>query len=436
MDRRSFLAALAASAAFAPARVMAESDLKSAARDAWLFGLPLIEMAQTRARAFGNGARPNQLRHARTLATHLSRAVTAPNNDTLYSSAWLDLSQGPVKVTLPKTGRRYFSLALMDMYTNNFAVLGTRTTGEEGHTFDIVGPTASGDAAAIRAPTPWVWCLARTLVDGEADLKAAHAVQDRIGVEGPERPALSATFAHRSAAWGEYLGSVQALMNENPPRATDARLLAAIAPLGLGPGRAFDPSRVSAAEAADIEAGVRDAQATLRAGRQGRTIQGWSYPRSNLGDFGQDYLFRAQVALVGLAALPPAEAMYMRAVDASGGGALDSSRTWRLSFAANALPPVDGFWSISMYEITEVGQLFFFDNPINRYSIGDRTPGLKRGADGSLDIWMSQGDPGGERTANWLPSPKGKPFTVTFRAYLPRPAMLEGNFLLPPLEAV
>src|SRR5262245_18067431 len=119
MDRRSFLAALAASTAVAPSRLMAATDLKSAAREAWLFGLPLIEMAQTRARAFGNGARPNQLRHARALATQLSRPVTTPNNDTLYSSAWLDLTQGPVKVTLPKTGQRYFSLALMDMYTNN-----------------------------------------------------------------------------------------------------------------------------------------------------------------------------------------------------------------------------------------------------------------------------------------------------------------------------
>jgi hypothetical protein len=436
MDRRSFLAALAACPAIGGSRAMAAAELRSAARDAWLFGLPLIEMAQTRARAFANGARPNQLRHVRNLATHQSRGVTAPNNDTLYSSAWLDLTQGPVSVTLPKTGRRYFSLALMDMYTNNFAVLGTRTTGENGQAFDVVGPTASADVAAIRSPTPWVWLLGRTLVDGEADLKAAHAVQDQIGLSGPERPQLSGPVTQRSAPWASYLGSVQALMNENPPRATDARLLGAIAPLGLGPGATFDASRFSSTEGADIEAGVRDAQEMLRTRGQGRAVQGWNYPRSNLGDFGQDYLFRAQVALVGLAALPPAEAMYMRAVDASGGGALDSSRTWRLSFAANALPPVDGFWSISMYEITEAGQLFFFDNPINRYSIGDRTPGLKRGADGSLDIWMSQQDPGGERSANWLPTPKGRPFTVSFRAYLPRPTMIEGSFLLPPLQAV
>ena len=414
---------------------MAAPDLKGAARDAWLFGLPLIEMAQTRARAFANGARPNQLRHVRNLATHLSRGVTTPNNDTLYSSAWLDLSQGPVAVTLPKTGRRYFSLALMDMYTNNFAVLGTRTTGEGGRTFDVAGPTASADAAAIRAPTPWVWLLARTLVDGEADLKAARAVQDQISVSGPERPPLSAPFAQRNAPWGAYLGSVHALMNENPPRATDTRLLGAVAPLGLGPDGTFDAARFSAAEAADIEAGVQDAQGMLRTRGQGRTVQGWTYPRGNLGDFGQDYLFRAQVALGGLAALPPAEAMYMRAVDERESGALDSGRTWRLGFKADALPPVDAFWSISMYEITEAGQLFFFDNPINRYSIGDRTPGLKRGADGALDIWMSQQDPGGERSANWLPTPKGRPFAITFRAYLPRPAMIEGSFLLPPLQA-
>lgn len=164
---------------------------------------------------------------------------------------------------------------------------------------------------------------------------------------------------------------------------------------------------------------------------QGRQtfVNGWSYPRANLGDYGQDYLYRAIVALQGLGALPVAEALYMKAAGDDGAGTFTGDGPYRLTMPAQL--PLDGFWSLSMYEATADGQFFFTDNPLHRYTIGDRTQGLKRNADGTLDLWIGRTDPGGDKTANWLPAPQSGPFAMYLRAYLPRPEMLDGRFRFP-----
>lgn len=410
--------------------------LKQAATEAWLYGLPLIEIATTRSRAgrFASSG-TNSFGHMRDLADHTSRAVTTPNNDTLYSSAQLDLSNGPVTLTLPPSGDRYVSLALMDAYTNNFAILGSRTTGPEGGVFRIVGPNeaAEGDNL-VRSPTNHVWALARILVDGPFDLDAARAVQSGISAQGPAAPP-SQTFARRSGAWPDYFTAVDALMTLNPPPATDLAVLRRMAPLGLG-GGGFDPGRFAPDEALAIEAGVAAARTLIRSRGLGgaQWIDGWSYPRADLGDFGQSYAYRAAVALAGLAALPPVEAMYMRG-QGEARGLYDGAKAWRLHFPADRLPAVDSFWSLSLYEATEDGQFFFADNALDRYAIGDRTPGLRHNDDGSLDIWIGHAPPVGDRASNWLPAPDG-PFALFMRAYLPKAEMLEGAYRFPAVEAV
>ena len=415
-----------------PARSSA-SSLRDAAREAYIFTLPLIENAAARSRMLTQVG-PTGMRHVRTLATPASRAVTTPNNDTIYSAGWVDLDSGPVTLVLPPTGRRYVSLALMDMYTNNFAILGTRTTGPDGGRFTLVGPLqATRDPAAIRAPTRWVWVLARVLVDGPEDLAAAHAVQNGIRIEGWKGP-VARPAAKREAPWPEYFRSAQALVVENPPPVTDEAILRRIAPLGLTRAGGFDPARFSPAQAAEIAAGLEEARRAVRleAGSL-QVVQGWSYPRSTLGDFGQDYLFRAQVALTGLAALTTQEATYMRAVTPSGEFIHPGGGAYRLHFPAGQTPPVDGFWSLTMYEPTDAGQFFLSANPLNRYSIGDRTPGLKRTPDGSRDIWIGHADPGAARLSNWLPAPAG-PFGLFLRAYLPRAEFVDGRYRVPPLQ--
>ena len=323
---------------------MAETDLKTAAKLAWLYTLPLIEIAAVRARGLSVGSRMNAFGHMRNLADHTSRAVTTPNNDTLYSTAQIDLSQGPVSITLPPAGERYISLQLMDAYSNSFAVLGTRTTGPEGGTFTLVGPGEAAEGPnVVRAPTRHVWALARVLVEGPHDLEAARAVQHGVSAQGPE-VAPPPAFANRGAGWADYFRTASQLLTLNPPPVTDRAMLARMAPLGLGEG--FDPSRFSPEEAQQIEAGAAEARREARGGGGlvgGQAIEGWTYPNPRLGDFGQDYGLRATVALGGLAALPVVEASYFRAIGPMPRGLFDGGRLWRLHFAAQAHLPVDSF---------------------------------------------------------------------------------------------
>jgi len=414
MNRRELFLALAA-AGIAPQALARSSDPTTAARDLWLYGLPLVEMATTRALHLKAGGRVNRLGHARTLADHSFRSVTTPNNDTLYSFAWLDLTKGPATLTVPATGDRYWSVALMDMYTNNNAVLGLRTVGGEGGTFTVVGPGQTGSGPrTIRSATPHAWLLLRLLTDGGDDLPATHALQDGFKLTAPQA-AMPPAYAGRDASPAEYFATLRRLLESDPPPATDLRILSRLNDLKL--------------DSPEVAVGVAQAQAITRMAKGRQTfIQGWSYTRPNLGDYGQDYLYRAVIALMGLGALPVAEAMYLRA-EGEGGGVFTGDGPYVLKLPAQL--PLEAFWSLSMYEQMPDGQLFFTGNPLNRFAIGDRTPGLKRNADGSVDLWISRTDPGGDRTANWLPAPGKGPFGMIMRMYLPKAELLDGRWKLP-----
>jgi hypothetical protein len=431
MNRRQLLLTAGALGLAGTPVLAASPDAKTAARDAWLYALPLIEMAATRAKMLAKGnAGVNKLVHTRALTDHTGRFVTTPNNDTLYSSAWLDLSKGPVTLTIPACGTRYWSAAVMDMFTNNNAVLGLRTVGGEATKVTLVGPGhAAPPTGAVRVATPHAWLLMRLLVDGEADMAAVHALQDGFVLHAPAA-AAPPVYPLRDAAPDAYFAGAQALLAADGFPATDLALVRRAGPLLFPPTKAATPP---AAEA--VAAGVAEAQAITRFARGRQTfVQGWAYPRANLGDYGQDYIYRAVVALAGLGALPVAEAMYMKAAGDDGTGLFTGDGLYRLNMPAK--PPLDGFWSLSMYEATADGQYFFTDNPLKRYAIGDRTPGLVRNADGSVDLWIGRADPGGDRSANWLPAPKAGPFALYLRTYLPKPELLDGRFRFKAVEKV
>jgi hypothetical protein len=420
--------------AFAQTGSAGASPLRTAAREAFLYALPLAEVANVRARLLGAGLPAGRFFPQRALATPEARNVTTPNNDTVYATTFIDLSQGPAKLRLPPLGDRYASLAIMDMFSDNVAVLGTRTTGSEGGVFTLVGPSQEAPASAVRSPTPWVWVLARVVVNGPDDLPAAAGVLSGFGVEAAPGPSAWAPGANRNGPWPAWFKAANALMLESPAPATDAAILRRMSPLGLATA-GFDPGRFSAAEAAEIAAGVDDARQMIKVeGFGGKTIGGWVYQAADAGNFFQDYLGRARIAVGGLAALPPAEAMYLTAVSPEGKTRFDGDGLWRLRLRGDALPPVNGFWSLTMYEAVPEGGFYLTHNPISRYAIGDRTPGLTRGADGSLDIWISRTDPGGARSANWLPAPAKGPFTMVLRAYLPKPALISQSYTPPAIE--
>lgn len=401
-------------------------SLASAAHDLHVYGFPLLEMARARRRTMGRAA--NVFTHVRRLADASSRMVTTPNNDTLYSSAWLDLRAGPVEIEIPETGGRYISLALLDLYTNNFVVAGPADEGTGRRTLRIVPPDAAAGPGEVIAPTWWVWAQVRTLVEGPADLAAARAVQNAIVLRASERPGPAPAMETDGDPYREMQAMDALVRTEAPAPAPAQALLASIAAAGLTTERlAAGDDAVRAAVAVGTQAARNSIDARLALDK---AEGGWILPAANLGDFGTDYLYRASIALWGLGALPTREAMYMRAASDAADGLFDGRLVHVLRFAPGELPPVSAFWSLSLYAAEADGRLYLAANPLGRHAIGDRTPGLVTAADGSLEIWMSALPPPDERRTNWLPAPAG-PFALILRAYSPRAPLREGQYRLP-----
>ena len=417
------------------------------ARTAWTIGqayryaLPLYEVMRLRYLTVFDTANPhrvpiNSFVHKRHLADAGDRLVTMPNNDTLYSLALLDLSAGPVRFEVPDTAGRYYSAALMDAYTNNFSIIGRRTTGTHAGSFLIAGPGWQGDTPAggtqmIHAPTNTVVLLVRILVDGADDLAAVSALQEgfKLSAPGAGRTAAVA-IAPRPNKGSNFVEVIDRALAENPPPADDAPMLARIARVGIVPGaQTLDRSVV-----ADWNQDFHLAQWLLAraVARPRHLIQGWSYLPPDIGNFGTDYDVRAAVALLGLLALPQEEAMYVNGFEDAQGQDFNGAHRYRLRLPPGGVP-ADAFWSLSLYTAEADGRAYFADNPLHRYAIGDRTPGLKKNADGSLDILIQQQPPDAAQQANWLPAPAGR-FRLAMRAYQPRRELLDGRFRYPAVE--
>jgi len=420
--------------------LMAKADGSAAIRAAFDFAYPLYEFArseQTLAQCVGNPGILNQVKQRAQLSDHTSRNVTAPNNDTIYSSAFLDLSGGPVEVTLPDVPDRYFSAAFMNALTDNFAYVGTRATGGRGGRFWVAGPGWTGRAPSgvtlFRSDTNDVWMLARVLVDGPADLETAKAIQAQVKVTVPPGRPAARGFTHAATPEPSDPAQFLAVVNEMLRRSQGGRGQLARAtrfrPLGIGTQSAPSPALLK--QWADfLPIGI----AELREGFLFRdlVVDGWSYQPRGVGEFGSNDRLRAMVALGGIAALGEKEAMYFHANFEKDGIRLNGAHAYRWRLPAGGVP-VRGFWSLTMYDPQADGRYFLVENPIGRYSIGDRTPGLVRNPDGSLDIIIQHDRPDGPLAANWLPAPAG-PFRLALRAYLPQPSLIERRWRVPPLE--
>ena len=402
------------------------------------YGLPAFEIARLTYNFTYNPENPkrvpvNSFNFRKALFDHTNRAVTTPNNDTLYASAVIDLSAGPVTLDVPAFGKRYYSIALVDAYTNNFAYIGTRATGGNAGSYVIAGPAWRGKpppgAAVIRAPGNHITALMRILVSGPSDYAEAYRLQDAFRLSGqgpaPARPDLIRPVIGDAE---NFVAVVNQVLRNDPPPAADAPILDVLAPVGIGAHAAaltpeqqawwtqyFGPARA----------------ALIASSRQlGVVIQGWQYLPPDTGNFGTDYQTRAKIAIQGATANVPAESTYNLALVDRTGAPLDDRHRYRLHLPADA-PPADGFWSLSIYELMPAGGMFFGDNELHRYAIGNLTQGLVRNADGSLDILIQKERPAD--SANWLPIP-ARNFSLITRAYLPRPPLLDGSFRYPGVE--
>jgi len=429
------------------------SDLHDAAQQAVIYSLPLYEMARMRAATcprrgpggeFAAAERESTLRwcngftHSRALLTPANREVVSPNNDTLYDNTWLDLSAGPLLIDLPDMGERYWTLGFLDFWTNPFAYAGRRTTGNRAQRLLVHGPRWRGQvpegAVAIAAPGDDVWIIGRMLVDPDpADLAAAHRLQDAFAIRREDGSVAwqrtETGFDGRRTDVPEpaaYLHAVAAALARNPAPATEAALLDGFAVFGLSDGQpAADPKAREAFARA-----LPQVYATLRQDAQAMSLGGgWSVPVTIRTGYGSDYPTRARVARNLIGALGIEEAMYpLCEVDAEG-RPLDGRARYELHFAPGQAPQVDAFWSMTMYGKRDC---LLVPNAIERYSIGDRTPGLVWEPDGSLRIRMQADDPGPGH--NWLPTPADDDFYVVLRLYQPREAHLQMRFNYPPLR--
>lgn len=428
------------------------AEARAIAEDAWLYAYAPLQGYQTFWNQTQNKAFPgyvggfNQFRHYSRSATPADTDIVTPNNDTPYSWAWLDLRAEPIVLQLPAVpAPRYYVNQWFDLYTHNFAYTGVRATGRGAGNYLFVGPhwqgtVPRGITKVFRAETDFVGTLTRTQLNGPDDIPALRDVQGKYkliplsrfnGTQSP-KPAPPVTWPAWDPQKAEgigFIGYLNALLPFMPTVPSERAMMERFARIGIGPGRPFDPDRLDPALRAAISEGVAAAAANLRSKALAQSSsKGFFGTRQELGS---DYLtYRAMGAMLGIYGNSSAEALYASQQTGPDGKLLDGRRRWVLRFPAGQLPPVSEFWSITMYTLPE---RLLVPNPIQRYSIGDRTQGLKLAADGSLEIYLQHENPGPEKVSNWLPAPAG-PFFFVARLYGPSAEALAGQWQLPALQ--
>jgi hypothetical protein len=427
-------------------------DLRTLSYEAALYFYPLVIMDVTRRQIINTppGTKPgfgppNQFHHIRAFPPADFRAVVRPNFDTLYSSAWLDLTGGPVILHAPDTNDRYYLLPILDMWTDVFASPGKRTTGTASQDLVVAPSGYRGQLpeglSAITAPTPYVWIIGRTQTNGPADYSAVNQVQDGYSItvtgQAPEHtvdPDYDTTTEPLRVVNGmdplDFLTYAADLLAVNPPHPTDFSQLARLAHLGIVRGKPFDTKVFDAGQRADIESGWKAALHDMASAgpKMGTRINGWNIVSQNIGVYGNAYFTRAVVALVGLGANQPEDAIYPLLTADEAGESLAGEHDYVIHFDTGQLPPATAFWSVTMYD----SEGYQAANEINRFAIGDRDP-LRFNADGSLDLYLQHSHPGPEREPNWLPAPLG-PLGVTMRLYAPKREALDGTWTPPPVK--
>ena len=470
LSRRKAIAGLSSSAAALTLATgaRADFDIKRTleagedfwlATDAYIFGYPLVTMEMTR-RVISNVTAPEgsrapmgQFAKLREYPNASFRDVTAPNADTLYTMSFIDVGEEPWVLGIPDMGDRYYLFPMLNGWTDVFQVPGKRTTGGKAQSYAITGPNWKGTLPTgvkeYKSQTSLVWILGRIYCTGTAaDYDAVHKLQDQCTLvplssygkpytppAGKVDPAVDMKTAVRAQvnamdAVG-YFTLLAQLMKRNPAYAADAPELAKFAQIGLVAGQDFDASKFDPAFANRVPSVAFDRiMLQFKVGKPVRNENGFMYD-SVTGIYGTDYLNRAFITAIGLGANRIQDAVYPTSLKDADGRAYDGSNKYVMHFPKGQLPPVAGFWSLTMYD----ADYFFVSNPINRYSISARQ-NLKTNADGSVDLYIQRDSPGADKESNWLPAPAGK-FILMLRMYWPNekaPSIIDGTWKIPPVR--
>jgi hypothetical protein len=428
--------------------------------DAYLYFYPLLTMDVTRKQltnqeptAGGIGGPMNRFANVGAFPTADMRVVVRPNFDTLYSSGWLDLTKEPMVVSVPDTGGRYYLLPMLDMWTDVFASPGWRTTGTGAGNFLVTPPGWSGtvpaDFTRIDAPTPYVWIIGRTKTDGPADYDAVHKVQDGYKItplsqwgKAPEPvvakidPSVDMKTPPKiqvdTMPADKYFAYAAELLKLQPPHITDQPIIARLKRIGFEVGKSFDVDKLDPDVQAALASAPEDAQKLMawKVPTLARVANGWSMNTDTMGVYGNYYLKRAIVTQLGLGANLPEDAIYPLNLADETGKPLDGANAYTIHFEKGATPPVNAFWSITLYD----PKGFQVANPLNRFAVSSWMP-FATNPDGSLDLYFQNESPGTGKEANWLPAPKG-PFNLTMRLYAPKSEALTGKWNPPPVTKV
>ncbi len=433
--------------------------------EAYTFGYPLVTMEMTR-RVVTNVATPvgtkgpmGQVIKLREYPDAKFRDVTAPNADTLYTTALFDVGTEPWVVSIPTLNGRYALFPMLDGWTTVFQVPGKRTTGTAAQTYAITGPGWTGKlppgVKEYKSATSLVWLLGRIYCTGTPeDYKAVHELQDQVQLVPlsaygkdytPPPGKVDASIDMKTAVRDQvnamdavtYFTMLCELMKTNPPYKADAPMVAKMATIGIVPGQSFDKTKFNPDFAKRVPQAAFDRIMLHFKFSDGdvKNVNGWGFT-TKTGIYDTNYIQRALITAIGLGANRPQDAVYPTSQKYEGGligREYSGADKYIMTFKKGLTPPVDGFWSLTMYD----GNYFFVENPLNRYSISARQP-LKANPDGSIDILIQNESPGADKESNWLPAPKGK-FVLMMRLYWPKeknPSIINGSWSLPPVKKV
>jgi hypothetical protein len=440
------------------AGAVTKEEARAIAKQAYIYGFPLVDNYRIQYGYFVDTKNPefkatwNQIKNTPRVYTPDDKAIQTPNSDTPYSFVGMDLRAEPIVLTVPPIEKeRYFSIQLIDAYTFNFDYIGSRSTGNEGGNYLVVGPnwkgeTPKGVRKVFRSETEFVFAVYRTQLFKPDDLEnvkkiqAGYKAQTLSAFLGQPAPAAAPainfikplTPAEEKSS-PDFFNILNFVLQFCPPNPSETELMARFAKIGVAPGKTFDVSKLSPELKAAIEQGMGDAWLDF-----GALEKDFAAGKVTSGDvFGtreflkNNYLYRMAAAVLGIYGNSKLEAMYpFYAVDEAK-QKLDGANKYTVRFAPGQLPPVNAFWSLTMYEMP---QSLLVANPINRYLLNSpMLPQFKKDADGGLTLHIQNESPGKEKEANWLPAPKG-PFMMAMRLYWPKEEATEGRWTAPPAQ--
>ena len=429
------------------------SEITAIAREAFIYAYPMLYNYKTLQEQTQDQFSPayvggfGRFRHYSKTYTPADTDIVTPNNDTPYSWAWLDLRAEPWVLSVPELSEdRYNVFQWFDLYTHNFAYIGVRATGYKAGSYLFAGPHWNGEvpeniSKVFRSETELVGTLTRTGTSGPDDTASVQAIQRKYVLQplsefaggraaAPAAQIYWPSWNEERALSAEFISYLNFFLQFTASHESEKQLLQRFATIGIEPGRSFDlaglPKNIRDAIQAGVAEGLRDLD------EEAEKVTGSSGLFGSREAMQNDYMKRALGAKMGIYGNSIEEAVYSTWPTDSEGQPLDGKRQYEIRFEAGQLPPVKLFWSVTMYNLP---QRLLADNKINRYSIGDRTPGFKPAEDGSITIYVQNASPEGEKKANWLPAPAG-PFFIVGRFYGPDETLMDGSYKVPAIQLI